>query len=213
VSKAGTNHYHGGAFENNENTVFNSNNTFALSKPKIVMNDFGATLGGPVNIPHLLNGSDNTFYFISFEDLRLPRETPIVLSVPSTDMRQGNIGAYLDQTYCEPDPAAQCPNGYTVYSPDGSVLTNSQTNTPVTPTAIATQLLNVLMPTPNLGAAGAFANNYQINFPSPISSNQGDVRLDRTLTSKQSMFAHSPIAPRPAARCRAHTTRRRSTRA
>ena len=34
VSKAGTIHYHGGLFENNENTVFNSNNAFALSKPR-----------------------------------------------------------------------------------------------------------------------------------------------------------------------------------
>jgi hypothetical protein len=206
VSKAGTNHYHGGAFENNENTVFNSNNTFALSKPKIIMNDFGATLGGPLKIPHLLNGSDNTFFFISFEGLRLPRETPIVLSVPSTDMRNGNIGAYLTQTYCEPDPATQCPNGYTVYNPDGSVLTSTLTNTPVTPSAITTQLLNVLMPTPNLGAAGSFANNYQINFPSPISSNQGDVRLDRTLTGKQSVFArfsykNRQVTTAPSAAC------------
>ena len=206
VSKAGTNHYHGGAFENNENTVFNSNDAFALSKPRIVMNDFGATLGGPVKVPHLYNGSDTTFFFISFESLRLPRETPIVLSVPSMDMRNGNIGYYLDQTYCEPDPATQCPNGYTVYNPDGSVLTNSITNTPVPPNAIATRLLNVLMPTPNLGDANSFANNYQINFPSPISSNQGDVRLDRTLTAKQSIFArfsykNRQVTTAPSAAC------------
>ena len=48
VSKAGSLHYHGGAFENNENTVFNSNDAFALTKPRIIMNDFGATLGGPL---------------------------------------------------------------------------------------------------------------------------------------------------------------------
>jgi hypothetical protein len=189
VSKAGTNHFHGGVFENNENTAFNSNDTFALAKPKIIMNDFGGTLGGPVKIPHLFNGADKTFFFISFEGLRLPRETPIVLSVPSVDMRNGNIGYYLNQTYCEPDPADQCPNGYTVYNPDGSVLTSTTTNTPVTPNAISTKLLNALMPMPNLGAAGSFVNNYQINFPAPISSNQGDVRLDQTLSSKQTIFA------------------------
>jgi hypothetical protein len=191
VSKAGSNHYHGGLFENNENTVFNSNDIFALTKPKIIMNDFGGTLGGPVKIGRLFNGSDNTFFFISFEGLRLPRETPIVLSVPSMDMRTGNISYYLNQTYCQPsasDPDP-CPNGYTVYNPDGSVLTNSNTGPSVTPSAISTQLLNVLMPTPNLGAPGSFANNYQINFPSPISSNQGDVRLDRTLSSRQTIFA------------------------
>jgi len=194
VSKAGTDHFHGGVFENHENTVLNANNPFALSKPKIIMNDFGGTLGGPLKIPGLLNSADRNFFFVSYEGLRLPRQTPIVLSVPSMDMRSGNIGYYLDQTYCEPDPATQCPNGYTVYNPDGSALTSVLTNTaldntPVPVNPISANLFNYLMPQPNQGAAGSFANNYQINFPSPISSNQGDVRLDQRFSDKQSIFA------------------------
>jgi len=192
VSKAGTNHYHGGLFENNENTAYNSNNTFALSKPKIIMNDFGGTLGGPVQIPHLVDGRNNTFFFISFEGLRLPRQTPIVLSVPSMDMRSGNLTGYL---------AGQ---GVTaIYEPDG-VTPIDPANVPVFP--IAANLLQVLMPTPNLGSAGSYANNYQINFPSPISSNQGDVRLDRTISSRQSIFArfsykNRQVTTAPSAAC------------
>jgi hypothetical protein len=192
VSKAGTNHFHGGTFENNENTVFNSNNGFALSKPKIIMNDFGGTLGGPVKIPHLFNGSDNTFFFISFEGLRLPRETPIVLSVPSMDMRGGNLTSYL---------AGQ---GITaIYEPDGVTPLNPA-SVPVS--QISANLLKVLMPTPNLGSADSYANNYQINFPSPISSNQGDVRLDRTLSSRQTIFArfsykNRQVTTAPSAAC------------
>jgi len=45
------------------------------------------------------------------------------------------------------------------------------------------------MPLPNLGSPDSYANNYQINFPSPISSNQGDVRLDHTISSRQTVFA------------------------
>jgi len=192
VSKAGTNHFHGGAFENNENTVYNSNNGFALSKPKIIMNDFGGTLGGPVKIPHVFNGSDNTFFFISFEGLRLPRETPIVLSVPSMDMRNGNLTSYL---------AGQ---GVTaIYEPDGVTPLNPA-SVPVS--QISANLLQVLMPTPNLGSADSYANNYQINFPSPISSNQGDVRLDRTLSSRQTIFArfsykNRQVTTAPSAAC------------
>ena len=89
VSKAGTIHYHGGLFENNENTVFNSNNTFALSKPRIIMNDFGGTLGGPLTIPHLVPAPNQTFFFASFEGLRLPRQTPMLLSVPSDGHAHG----------------------------------------------------------------------------------------------------------------------------
>jgi hypothetical protein len=208
VSKAGTNHYHGGLFENHENTVFNSNNTFALSKPKIIMNDFGGTLGGPLSFPHLYNGRDKTFFFISFEGLRLPRETPILLSVPSMDMRNGNVGSYLNQAYCTPTPdnPTPCPNGYTVYNPDGSTLTSTLTNTKVPVTNISANLLKYLMPTPNYGVAGSYANNYQINFPSPISANQGDVRLDKAISSRQSMFArfsykNRQVTSAPSAAC------------
>ncbi len=101
VSKAGTIHFHGGVFEYNENTVFNSNDPFALSKPRIIMNDFGGTLGGPLRIPRIITKPDSTFFFASFEGLRLPRETPIVLSVPSNNMRNGNLTSYLYYNYCE----------------------------------------------------------------------------------------------------------------
>lgn len=174
VSKAGTMRFHGGVFENHQNTVFNSNNTFALSKPKIIMNDFGGTLGGPLRLPLLYSSDKPAFFFISYEGLRLPRETPMLLSVPSTDMRNGNLVDYL---------AGQ---GVTdIYDAAGNPL--DSTAVPVS--EISQNLLTYLMPMPNYGDAASYANNYQINFPSPISSNQGDVRLDKTLSSRQSIFA------------------------
>ena len=192
VSKAGTNHYHGGLFENHENTALNSNNTFALSKPKIVMNDFGATLSGPLSFPHLYNGHDKTFFFVSFEGLRLPRQTPMLLSVPSVAMRNGNLTNYL---------AGQGVSA--IYQPDG-VTPIDPANVPVS--TVSANLLTYLMPTPNYGAAGSYANNFQTNFPSPISANQGDVRLDRSISSKQSVFArfsykNRQVATAPSAAC------------
>ena len=206
VSKAGTAKLHGGVFENHENTVLNAGDVFANGKPKIVMNDFGGTLGGPLRIPHIYNGRDKSFFFISFEGLRLPRETPMLLSVPSTDMRNGNIGSYLDQMYCEPDPVTQCPNGYTVYNPDGSTLTSTLTNASVPVNSISANLLKYLMPVPNYGATGSIANNYQINFPAPISANQGDVRLDQVISEKQTVFArfsykNRQVTTAPSAAC------------
>jgi len=193
VSKAGTNHFHGGVFENLENTALNSNNTFTLFKPKIQMNDFGGTLGGPLKLPLLSQSERPAFFFISFEALRLPRQTPLLLSVPSTDMRNGNITDYLYESYCEGStstpvgtPTPNCPSGsYPVYNPDGSQLNSS--SVPVS--TISANLLQYLMPTPNYGVPGSYANNYQINFPSPISANQGDVRLDKAISGRQSIFA------------------------
>jgi len=175
VSKAGTNKYHGGVFENHENTIFNAGNPFASSKPKIIMNDFGGTLGGPLSVPHLYRGKDRTFFFASFEGLRLPRETPLVNSVPSIDMRNGNLTDYL---------AGQGTSA--IFQPDG-VTPIDPAHVPVTP--IAAHVMQYLFPAPNSGPSGSYSNNYQVNFPSPIATNQGDFRLDQTISQKQSVFA------------------------
>jgi hypothetical protein len=177
VSKAGTNHYHGGLFENSENTALNAGvpTAFANAKPRIIMNDFGGTLGGALNIPHIYKGTDRTFFFASFEALRLPRETPILVSVPSLDMRSGNLTDYL---------AGQGVSS--IYQPDG-VTPIDPAKVPVS--AISANLLKYLMPLPNYGPVGSYANNYQKNFPSPISANQGDFRLDQTISAKQNAFA------------------------
>jgi hypothetical protein len=168
VSKAGTIDYHGGLFENHENTVFNSNDIFALSKPKIIMNNFGGTLGGPLRFRPLFNADNPAFFFISYEGLRLPRETPVLLSVPSVEMHLAGQGVSA------------------IYQPDG-VTPIDPADVPVSP--ISARSLTYLMPVPNYGPAGAYANNYQINFPSPISSNQGDVRIDKNISGKQTFFA------------------------
>ncbi len=175
VSKSGTMHFHGGLFENLQNTVLNSNDTFALSKPKIIMNDFGGTLGGPIRIPHLSGGPNPFVFFASYEGLRLPRETPIVLSVPSNDMRNGNLTDYLSGQ----GVAA-------IYQPDG-VTPIDPAHVPVS--AISANVLEHLFPVPNNGDPGSYANNYQVNFPSPISANQGDIRIDRAISSRQTAFA------------------------
>jgi hypothetical protein len=177
VSKAGTNSYHGGVFENLENTELNSGIpvAFAPAKPKIVMNDFGGTLGGPLNIPYLYRGTNKTFFFASFEALRLPREISDVMSVPSVDMRNGNLTSYLSNQ-----------GVIAIYQPDG-VTPIDPANVPISP--IAANILNYLYPVPNYGSANSYSNNFRENFAAPISANQGDIRFDQTISTKQNVFA------------------------
>jgi hypothetical protein len=171
VSRSGTNSFHGGIFENHENAALNAGNPFASEKPKLIMNDFGGYFGGPVSLPKLYSGRDRTFLFMSYEGLRLPRQTPLLESFPSTDMRNGNLCAYL--------------NGTQIYQPNGTPVPCDAV--PVSP--LAANVMKYLFPLPNTGAPGAFSNNYQVNFPAPISSNQADLRIDQKITSKQSIYA------------------------
>jgi len=175
ISKGGTNQFHGGLFENNQAAAYDAKSPFAATKPRLVMNDFGAYLGGPVSIPGIYHGADKTFFFASYEGLRRPAQTTLTESVPSLALRSGNLSAY----------------------PAGSVLDPLSPGTPfagnqIPLTRIATlsqNALQYLFPTPNYGSPNAIANNYQKNFAAPVTSNQGDIRLDQNIGSRQSFFA------------------------
>ena len=181
TSRAGTNDYHGGVFENLENTDLTAGNPFT-GKPALHMNNFGGFAGGPVRIPHLYNGHDKTFFFGSYEGLRLPREFPLVESFPSLDMRNGNLWNYLVAQGGGTTPLAV--NNY-----DGTPIPctgPANCSVPVSP--VAANVIKYLMPLPNSGSADSFQNNYVSNFPAPISSNQFDVRIDQNITTNQSIY-------------------------
>ena len=171
ISKGGSNQLHGGVFENLQNTDLNARNPFSAAVTKVQMNNFGGYFGGPVVIPHLYNGKDKTFFFGSYEGLRLPRQQFINQSVPSLALRSGDLSAYpgtITDLSGTPFPGNQIP--LTRISP------------------VAQAALKYLFPLPNTGAANALANNYSVNFPTPITSEQGDFRVDQNISARQTMF-------------------------
>ncbi len=167
ISKAGTNNYHGGVFENLQNSYMNAADFFSHQVPELKMNNFGIYMGGPVSIPKLYNGHNKTFFFGSFEALRLPKSVTAIESVPTQAMRNGDLSAYAD-------PLTNYP---------GNQIPSSQLS------AYSQKALGYLFPLPNYGTPGAVANNYLANFAIPITSNQGDVRLDQSIGSKHLLFA------------------------
>ena len=74
VTKSGTNTLHGSAFDYVRNDLFDANlffnNREGLPKQVLKRNQFGFTLGGPVVIPHVLNGKDKFFWFIDYSGQR-----------------------------------------------------------------------------------------------------------------------------------------------
>src|SRR5260370_36839968 len=82
-TRSGTNDWHGSAFDYFRNDAMDANNWFNNAAvppvPRLAerQNDFGGTLGGPVEIPGLYRGKDKTFFFFSYEGLRLwvPQQT------------------------------------------------------------------------------------------------------------------------------------------
>lgn len=108
ATRSGTNQWHGTAFNYLRNDFFDANdwfnNYFQQAQPALRQNDFGGTLGGPVEIPHVYAGRDKTFFFFSYEGLRLRQPQAANVSfVPDAQLRAST-----------PAPLAQVLNGFPV---------------------------------------------------------------------------------------------------
>jgi len=82
VTRSGTNQFHGTAFDYLRNDALDANDWFAdsagLPKPRERQNDFGGTLSGPI-----VKGK--TFFFFSYEGLRLRLPQTALTLVPDTN--------------------------------------------------------------------------------------------------------------------------------
>jgi hypothetical protein len=153
VTKSGTNLIHGSAYEYFRNDFLDANtyvNDFmggdANPKyriPKYRYNDFGFSLGGPVYIPHVYNGKDKTFWFVSENWLKEITYTSSTtgVNVPTPAEISGDFSNewYLDSNKASPTYNAwiQGPvNVCTAYANDPA----SQINTC---TAAGTKVTNI----------------------------------------------------------------------
>jgi carboxypeptidase family protein len=76
VTRQGSNQYHGSIYEYHRNPVLNANywfNNRDLRPPKdrLLLNQFGGRLGGPIVIPKLFDGHEKAFFFVNYEQFRL----------------------------------------------------------------------------------------------------------------------------------------------
>ena len=101
ITRSGSNQFHGSVFEYFRNDVLNANDWFAnrqgLSKAPLRQNQFGGVAGGPVI-------HDKTFFFASFEGLRLRLPQVQVQTVPSLAARAQASGPVKDILNAFPVP-------------------------------------------------------------------------------------------------------------
>jgi hypothetical protein len=182
-TKSGGDQFHGSAFEYLQNDAFDAEVWNSGDKPHKAFNTFGGSLGGPLALPKLSHGKAKTFFFADFEANRRRYSTPLFLFVPSNAMRQGDFSGFSTPLM---DPFTGKPYlGNKI--PSGSQCANSQDC--INPVALS--LLNNYIPAPNINVSAAnFGSqaNYLQQTPTPSNTNGFDLRFDRTITAKQSMF-------------------------
>ena len=201
VTKSGTNDFHGSAYEFARNDYFNANTYFnklsGVARPTLRYNDFGATLGGPVIIPHFYNGKDKTFFFYSQEIRRVVQYASVTGYAPTAGERAGDFSntVYPNYVYTggvwSQGAAAVCeaPNqgACTTYTTSFAGTSNI-----VSPTgqAYINDIYNKV-PLPNSAAdlqAGLDPHTLINNIRNVFNDSQELARVDHALNSKTNIF-------------------------
>jgi hypothetical protein len=96
VTKSGTGQIHGDAFEFLRNAALDARNFFDRRSfvspgriPPFQRNEFGADVGGPVELPGVYDDQGRTFFFGEYQGFRQVLGTTQELSVPTAAERQG----------------------------------------------------------------------------------------------------------------------------
>jgi Carboxypeptidase regulatory-like domain/TonB dependent receptor-like, beta-barrel len=179
VTRSGTNQYHGTIFDYFRNDILDANNWFntsvtpPIAKAKERQNDFGGTLGGPII-------KDRTFFFFSYEGLRLRLPQTALSTVPCDSSCQvfGNarsMAVSAVQPYLNAYPV---PNGPEVF-------------TPCTPNVNGC---------PASGQTPTGAAQYNTSFSDPATLDAYSLRIDHRLGDRLNVFGRYNYSPSEIAR-------------
>jgi hypothetical protein len=176
VTKFGTNDFHGDLFEFVRNSDLNARNWAATTRDSIKRNQFGGTIGGPVEIPKLYNGKNNTFFFFGMQGT-IFHDTSATSKeyVPTTANLNGDFSAMLSAT----NPANPLGRVVTIKDP----VTGEPFQDNMIPTSrfdpAALNVVKLLVPS---GSPSGLTSYLQPNAPQDFDEEL--VRIDHVLTSK-----------------------------
>ena len=93
--RSGSNSLHGTAYDYVQNTDLNARQYLNTTRNIVHDNQFGATLGGPVLLPHY-DGRNHTFFFFNYEGDRIPNGTPVANLFPTSAMLSGDFSRLVN---------------------------------------------------------------------------------------------------------------------
>src|SRR5262245_58846103 len=185
--KSGTNSLHGETYYYKRSDKLSATDFFVnrsgSTKPSLSYDRFGASAGGPIELP-FYKGKNRTFFFGAIEWLYDEFPEPGSRTVPTQAMRNGDFSALLSQNIQIYDPAtAQLVNGRVVRSVfPGNIIPANRIN------PIAATVLNYYPPANQAGDAQGRNNFFSIN-PRSDDFYSISTRVDHSVTSKQQAFA------------------------
>jgi hypothetical protein len=151
--KSGKNRYHGSAYDYFVNEDLNAAFPFTQDvndhkyRPRNRRNDYGGTLGGPIDIPKLYNGRNKSFFFFNWEEFIESSNITFNTTLPTAAFREGDFSAIS-------------PNGGWNFNPNlgvpaGALPAKDNQGNPI----FANEIYDPLTRNPTTGAASPFPGN------------------------------------------------------
>ncbi len=161
TTKSGTNGLHGALFETARNNGLGiakvRQDPANFAAPQYIRNEFGASAGGPIILPHVYHGKNKSFWFMAYERYSLASASSQLFSVPTQAMRGGDFSALYQlanpvQLY---DPATTYNSGGNNCAATGAPnafcrLPFANNQLPVSRESPTMKIINDLTPQPNL---------------------------------------------------------------
>ncbi len=179
LTKSGTNQLHGSAFETYRSNGLLARNPFSMKpQSKLIRHEFGGSIGGPIVLPKIYNGKDKTFFFFTYEGLRLTQRYSAFKGSPTEALRSGDFSNYKptgeSQVYKIYDPMTthlDAATGLYVRDPfpNNKIPTNRISN-------LATKALS-RFPMPNIAGA-PIEQNLEVRLPSGTDEDKFTVKGD-----------------------------------
>jgi carboxypeptidase family protein len=195
TTKSGSNQFHGSLFEFFRNTSLDATRYFFSSPQKFNLNQFGGSLGGPIQ-------KDKTFFFVDYQAKMQREGVPFTGFVPTAGMTKpfdaaGDYDFSSDPLGITPTnpfaggAAFQCVPG--TNTPEPVNLANGTQSPGQACATIPGALVNPigaavvqLYPAPNVNGSGF---NYANQPTRKLNEGTWDVRVDHNFSSKDSIFA------------------------
>jgi hypothetical protein len=194
TSRSGSNKYHGSAYEYLSNEAFNAHTAFTHLRGFSRVNNPGFSIGGPVRIPKLYNGTDKTFFYFSWEFfnnkvLGADVGGNVTRTLPTDAYRRGDFSAALTGRKLATDPLGNAIYENVIYDPASSRTVNGNVyrdpfvgniipSNRIDPVAAKIQKMIPAPTFPNL-----LANNFQLTEPDTRFSEIPTIKIDHNFTA------------------------------
>lgn len=188
ITKGGTNHFHGEAYDFLQNSFMNANswynNEYGFARSEFKQNQFGGNIGGP------LVKRWNLFFFGGYEGLRQPNTQTTLTTVPTQAERTGDFSQALNADGT-PDLIYN-PFTTTALDTTGNNFTRTQFANNQIPSSLINatgQKLVNLYPLPNRPGTGPNQlNNYAASGAGNTLNDKMDTRVDWDQSSSHRLF-------------------------